>query len=53
MLPKPVFMPSGGLFHLCLRLLAPDYVAHHADVIHRCVVYLQYLRNYVFGQSPI
>ena len=49
MLPKTVFMPSGGLFHLCLRLrnvMAPEYVVHHTDAIHRCV-----LHSYVFRQS--
>ena len=34
-----------------LALLAPEYVVHHTDAIHRWIIYFPYLRNYVFGQS--
>ena len=32
-----------------LTLLAPEFVVHHTDAIHRWIIYLYYLWNHVFA----
>ena len=36
-----------------LTLLAPEYVVHHTDAIHRWIIYLYYLWNHVFALRAV